>query len=158
MNLSITELAYHFVLGMPIICVLYHLFLSYIAIIFSPVLFHSLFHFTFSFFFFSQSFYLAILFRIIFVWIAIWLLYLSISFLRFTGSCFIFPCLKKVFFELWGLSFTLLFYRSDCLVLFYFFIDNNIPFLVTLSTSWQYCSDEHSLPVINFSYFFLLFG
>ena len=48
LNLLITELTNHFSLGRPIICVLYHLFQFYTAIIFSLVLFHSLFYFIFS--------------------------------------------------------------------------------------------------------------
>ena len=106
-------------LGTLIICILYYLFLPYIAIIFSLILFHSLFHFI-SFFSLILSLSLAMFFSIVYFCVDYNLAFIFLHiFPELFQLSFLLPYFKNIFPELWCFSCALLFYRSDCFINFF---------------------------------------
>lgn len=154
LNLLITELTDHISLGTPIICVSYHLFLPYIAIIFlsSPFLLIVSFYLIF-----SQSCppcsLLCFLALFLFVWITIWLFFLSISFLSFSSKCFISPCLKKSSLSTSVSPVHFCFIEVIASLIFSLIIIYHSR-LQFSSTFPQCFLDEHSPSVKSFSFFF----
>lgn len=118
----------HLSVQTPIICVLYHLFLSRatVCILYSVVvtlflvLVHSSIYFIFLFFSilschllcFSASIYFCVDYNLVFIFLHIFPELFQLSFLLPISK-------KKTFPELWCLSCALLFYRSNCLINFF---------------------------------------